>query len=443
MNSRARFFVVSTSAFLVLLLLVGAHLGKSASTEEGAYRQFKVFTDVLSRVKSEYVEEPDMKSVTLGALNGLLESVDPFASYLNAEQYKQYLKEKDASRGDVGMVLAKRYGYVGVVSALPDSPAAKQGISTGDLIESIKGIATRDMPLAYAEILLKGQPGTDVEISLLRMPDPEPQKVTLTRAVVLMPVLNARMLPEQIGYIQPGSLTAGKAVEISNAARSLEKQGAKGLILDLRNCAMGTPGEGIAVANLFVGSGLLTYLEGQQQPRKDYQAEAAKAVVRLPLVVTTNSGTADGAEIAASALLESKRAEVVGGRTFGDAAVRRAITMEDGGALILSVAKFYSPQGKAIQDTGVIPSVPYVESEPTADLEDEAAETPPRPVTPQAPPKPEDDKLLKKAIEVLTKGPSAEAASTRTEAPIDRNVGQGSGRDNILTPMNVPKQPSK
>jgi carboxyl-terminal processing protease len=441
MNSRARFFVVSTSACLVLLLLVGAHLGKSASTDEGAYRQFKVFTDVLSRVKSEYVEEPDMKSVTLGALNGLLESVDPFASYLNADQYKQYLKEKDASRGDVGMVLSKRYGYVGVVSALPDSPAAKQGISTGDLIESIKGIATRDMPLAYAEILLKGQPGSDVEISLLRMPDPEPQKVTLTRAVILMPVLNAKMLPEQIGYIQPGTLTAGRAVEISNAARSLEKQGAKGLILDLRNCAMGTPEEGIAVANLFVGSGLLTYLEGQQQPRKDFQADPAKAVVRLPLVVTTNTGTADGAEIAASALMESKRAEVVGGRTFGDAAVRRAITMDDGGALILSVAKFYSLHGKAIQDTGVIPSVPYVESEPTADLEDEAADTPPRPVTPQAPPKPEDDRLIKKAIEVLTKGASADAAAKPAAAPMNRDVRQGGSDD--LTPLNIPKQQSK
>jgi len=203
---------------------------------------------------------------------------------------------------------------------------------------------------------------------------------------------------------------------------------------------MGTPEEGIAVANLFVGSGLLTYLEGQQQARKDYQADPAKAVVSLPLVVTTNSGTADGAEIAASALLENKRAEVVGGRTFGDAAVRRAITMDDGGALILSVAKFYSLQGKAIQDTGVIPSVPYVESEPT-DMEDEAADRPPRPVTPQRPPKPEDDKLLKRAIEVLTNGPSAQAASKPAEQPIDRDVRKGS--DNILTPLNVAKPKTK
>jgi carboxyl-terminal processing protease len=208
---------------------------------------------------------------------------------------------------------------------------------------------------------------------------------------------------------------------------------------------MGTPEEGIAVANLFVGSGLLSYLQGQQQPRKDFNADSAKAVVKLPLVVTTNSGTADGAEIAASALLENKRAEVVGSRSFGDAAVRRAITMDDGGALILSVAKFYTPQGKAIQDTGVIPSVPYVESEPTADMEDEAAETPPKPVTPQAPPKPEDDKLLKKAIEVLTKGVPAEATGNRAAQPMDRNRGgDGMPVDTpALGPLNVPKNPAK
>jgi len=345
--------------------------------------------------------------VTLGAVNGLLEAVDPFASYLNADQYKQYLKEKDAARGDVGLVLAKRYGYVAVVSALPGSPAANAGLGTGDLIENIKGVATRDMPLAYAEILLKGQPGSAVELSLLHVPDPEPQKVALTRAVVLVPPVTARMLPDQVGYIRPETLLTGKAAEIASAVRSLERQGAKGLVLDLRQCALGTSEEGLAVANLFLDKGLMTYLLGQRLPRQNFQADPAKAITRLPLVITTNRGTADGAEIAAVALLENKRAEVVGERTFGDAAVRRAINLEDGGALILSVAKYYSQTGKAIQDTGVVPSVPYVESEPVFDAEDETPQQllAPRPVT-----KPEDDNLLKKAIEVLAKGPGVAAS---------------------------------
>ena len=423
----------------MLLLLVGAHLGRSASApDEGAYRQFKVFTDVLSRIKSDYVEEPDMKSVTLGALNGLLESVDPFASYLNADQYKQYVKEKDSLRGDVGMVLAKRYGYVGVVSVLPNSPAAKERIAPGDLIESIKGIATRDMPLAYAEMLLRGQPGTSIEISLLRVPDPEPQKVTLTRAVLLIPAVASRMLQDGVGYIRPETLVSGKASEIAAAVRELEKQGAKGLILDLRNCAMGAPDEGAAVANLFIDRGLLTYLQGQRQPRKDFAADPAKAITRLPLVVTTNRGTADGAEIAATALLESKRAEVVGERSFGDAAVRRTINLDDGGALILSVAKYYSPSGKSIQDTGVVPSVPFIETEPVAEFDDEDAGAQ-RPAPRQAAPSPEEDKLLKKAVEVLTKGAVASAVPGSTQAPAAPGA---QGPRQIMTPLGVP-QPVK
>ncbi len=403
MHSRLKLVVLSSSTCLLVLLLVGAHLGSGAADSRDAYRHMTVFSEVLSRIKSDYVEEPDLGSVTLGAINGLLESIDPFASYLNADQYKQYLLEKDAHRGDVGMVLAKRFGYVTVVSTLPDSPAARAGISSGDLIESIKGVATRDMPLAYAELLLKGQAGTTVDISLLHLPDPEPQRVTLTRAPVLIPPVTIQMLPNQIGYIRPETLVPGKASEISGAVRNLEKQRARGLILDLRRCASGTPEEGIALANLYVDRGLLTYLLGQRTPRQEFRADAAKAVTNLPLVVATNGGTAGGAEIAAMALLENKRAEVVGSRTFGDAAVRRTVTLKDGGALILSVAKYYSPQGKSIQDNGVTPSVPYIESEPGAEDEGQT----PRPLAPRPQVKPEDDGLLKKATEVLSRGPGA------------------------------------
>ena len=157
MNSRIKFLVVVSSTCLVLLLLIGSVLGKSASPDD-AYKHIAVYTEVLQRIKSEYVEEPDMKSVTVGALNGLLESIDPFASYLNAEQYRDYLKEKDRKKADVGLILSKRSGYLGVVGVVPNSPAAKAGLGTLDMIESVKGIGTRDMPLAYAAMLMQGNP---------------------------------------------------------------------------------------------------------------------------------------------------------------------------------------------------------------------------------------------------------------------------------------------
>src|SRR5215510_13033196 len=173
MSSRTKYFVVSTSTCLTLVLLIGIGLGRGASTDD-TYKHLNVFGDVVARIKSEYVEEPDMKSVTLGALNGMLEAIDPFASYLNADQYKDYLKNKDIKRADVGLILSKKFGYVGVVGAYPNSPAAKAGLTTGDMVESIKGIATRDMPLAYAAMLLQGDAGSTVELSVVRMRRPEP-----------------------------------------------------------------------------------------------------------------------------------------------------------------------------------------------------------------------------------------------------------------------------
>jgi carboxyl-terminal processing protease len=401
MNSRIKFLVVMSSTCLVLLLLIGSVLGKSASPDD-AYRHISVYTEVLQRIKSEYVEEPDMKSVTLGALNGLLESIDPFASYLNAEQYRDYLKEKDRKKADVGLILSKRSGYLGVVGVVPNSPAAKAGLGTLDMIESVKGIGTRDMPLAYAAMLMQGESGTSVELSVVRWRRMEPQSIKLTRAMITYPPVAQRMLPNQIGYVNLTALTASNVKEVANAVTSLEKQGAQKLILDLRSCSVGGPEDGVALANLFINKGLVTYLQGQRVPRKNYDADPSKAITKLPLVVLTNHGTADAAEVAAAALLDNKRAELVGERTYGDASERRVITMDDGGAIILSVAKYYSPGGKAIQDTGVTPNNPV--NEPEAQVEfDENGE--PLPEAPDATPKKSDeDPLMKKAIEILTTG---------------------------------------
>ena len=407
MSSRLRNRVVVVSTVLVAVLLMGALLGKSAA-EDGAYRQLAVYTEVLSHIKSDYVEEPDLKSVTLGAVNGLLESIDPFASYLNAEQYKEYQKNKGAHQGGVGLVLSKRFGYVGVVAAIPGSPAAKAGLTTGDMVESINGVATRDMPLAYAELLLQGKPGTTVELSVLSVRHPEPKKITLTRAVIEYPKVESKMLPGEIGYLKVQAMVPGTAADLAAAIKKLEQEGAKRLILDLRNSGADTPEEGIQAANLFQESGVISYLQGQRVPRRDFEADPAKAVTKLPMVVLTNRGTANGAEIVAAALLESKRAEVVGERTYGDAALRRPIPMDDGGAIILSVAKYYSPGGKAIQDTGVTPTHQVSESEPLGEPGEE--EVPEEALSPSSP---EDDPILKKGIEVLTKNAQAKDDSQR------------------------------
>jgi carboxyl-terminal processing protease len=432
MSSRTKLFVASSSTCLVFVLLFGAMRGKSASPED-TYRHLAVYTEVLSRIKSDYVEEPDMKSVTLGAVNGMLEAIDPYASYMNADQYKQWLKSKDQHKAGVGVVLSKKFGYVGIVDAIPGSPAAKAGLSTTDVLETINGVATRDMPLAFAELLLEGDPGTTVEVGVLRFRKPEPQKLTLTRATIQYPAVTAKMMPDQVGVIQAESLEDNHVKDIAAKIEDLQKQGAKRLVLDLRHCSTGGPDQGAKLANMFLDKGLIAYVEGQKVQRQDINADAKEDISRLPLVVIVNRGTAGGAEVAAAALLDDKRAEVVGERTYGNAAVRKTITMDDGSAVILSVAKYYSPGGKAIQDTGVTPSVPVQEVEPVA-LDDDG-----NPLTTEPQPQTNEDVLLKKAIEVVTKGKGADVAA----APVADKGETPDGkveRQKILTPLKQQQQ---
>ena len=403
MSSRLKYIVVSTSTCLTLLLLIGSVLGQGASSDD-TYKHIGVFTDVVSRIKSEYVEEPDMKSVTLGALTGMLEAIDPFASYLNADQYKDYQKNRDTRRADVGLILSKKFGYVGVVGVAPGSPAAKAGFTTGDMIESIQNVATRDMPLAYADLLLKGDSGSTVELSVVRVQHPEPSSVKLTRANLTLPPVEDQMLAGQTAYLKPGALTATKVKETEAAIQRAQKQGAQKLIIDLRNTAMGEPEDGIAFANLFLSKGRITYLQGQRVARQNFEADPAKAITTLPVVVLTNRGTADAAEIAASALADNRRAELVGERTYGDASQRRAITMEDGPAIILSVAKYYSADGKAIQDNAVTPKNQVVQAEQQVDLDDNGEPLPENPKEQQQPApqkKLDEDPMVKKALEIL------------------------------------------
>jgi carboxyl-terminal processing protease len=396
MNSSFKWTVVGSSACVVVLLLLGAHSGRAVATDD-VYGHLKVYTEVLEHIKLEYVEEPDMKSVTLGAINGLLESVDPFASYLNADQYKQFEKTSDTAKAGVGMVLAKRYGYVAVVDTIPGSPADKASIGTGDLIESINNVATRDMPLAYAEQLLRGDTGTTVDVSILRLKNPgDPQKMTLTRAVIGVPDITAKMLPGNVGYLHVSTLDGNREEQTKTKLADLKKQGAAYIVLDLRHCSTGDQDKGVPLANLFLDNGRITSLEGQKIDKQVFDAKPDADIWKGPLVVITDRATAGGAEIAAAALQDDKRADVVGERSYGDASLRKTIQMDDGGAVILSVAKYYSPSGKAIQDTGVTPTVALAENDSTPELDEEG-----NPI-PGSEQKSTEDNLLKRSIDLVT-----------------------------------------
>ena len=411
MNNRFKWTVLGSSSCVVFFLLLGARNGRADAADD-VYGHLKVYTEVLERIKMEYVEEPDMKSVTLGAINGLLESVDPFASYLNADQYRQFIKGEDSAKAGLGLVLAKRFGYVAVVDVLPGSPAEKANIGTGDLIESINNVATRDMPLAYAEQLLRGDANTKVEVTVLRLKTPDPQKLSLVRTSVPYPEVTSKLMPDGVGYVHVTSLAANRLAEVKSSLENLRKQGAKYVVLDLRHCSTGDQERGVALANLFLTSGEITYLQGQKMPKKDFVASERDSVWTGPLVIITNRSTAGGAEIAAAALMDDKRAQVVGERSFGDASLRKTIQMEDGGAVILSVAKYYSPSGKAIQDTGVVPTVQLAENDNSPELDQDG-----NPI-PGSAPKSAEDNLLKQSIELVTGKTTVAQLMNQTDGPV-------------------------
>jgi carboxyl-terminal processing protease len=199
-----------------------------------------------------------------------------------------------------------------------------------------------------------------------------------------------------VGYLHIMSLAGDRVAEAKAKIADLKRQGAKYMVLDLRHCSTGEQDKGIALANLFLDKGEITYLEGQKVPKKEFDAQPGDQVWKEPLVVITNRSTAGGAEIAASALLADKRAQVVGERTYGDASVRKTIEMDDGGAVILSVAKYFAPNGKAIQDTGVVPSVQLAENDNTPELDQDG-----NPI-PNSAPKNTEDNLLKQSIDLVT-----------------------------------------
>ncbi len=398
MSKKAKAIFLSVSLALVLFTIAGG-LGVRASTNQGAYRQLGVYSEVLSRIRSEYVEDPNVPSVTDGALHGLVESLDANSSYLNPEEYKKYKQHKAEAHGGVGATVSKRFGYAAVVSVMAGGPADKVGVDAGDIIEAIEGKSTRDMSLAEVRTLFSGEPGSNINISVVRARRAEPQKLTITRDVVKVPETTDKMLEEGIGYLKVDALPKGKAQEVAAKVKSLQALGAHKLILDLRNASDGDEQEGIATANLFLNHGMITYLQGQRYPRQTFSADPQKSITSLPLVVLVNRGTAGPAEIVAAAVLENARGDVLGDKTFGVGSVQKVIEIADGSALILSVAKYYTPAGKAIQDTAVTPNIMVADAEEDFALPDEDDNS-----TPQQELKkrsPQQDEQLRRAIQVF------------------------------------------
>jgi carboxyl-terminal processing protease len=410
MNRAARIGVLCVSVVIFCYAGLGHVLGRTP--DDKAYKSLTVYSEVLQKIQQDYVDEPNLHLVTSGSLHGLLESLDAQSSYLTAREYAEY-KQKQAANvsGDAGLTLSKRFGYVIVVSVLPDSPGEKAGIHSGDIFESVSGFTTRDMSVGQAMNFLRGQPGTGVKVGVIRRGKADPDEVDLVREKLgAAKIVSAKVDPDILVLRLP-SLDPGRADEIRTRLLDAEKQGVHKVILDVRECGRGPVSEAVAVAKLFVSSGTLSTLRGQTVTTQVFSADPGKVVWKAPVSLLIDPTTSGAAEVLASAMVASHRGDVVGERTFGLASEQKLISLDDGAALFLTVANYYNGDGKSILEEGVVPSevvrASAEDDTDTADDENGSADAqkepvPPRPLTPE-------DPIFRKALELL-KAPQKKAA---------------------------------
>lgn len=421
MSFRGKMSIMAVSAAIAIYAAVGGLLSPWTRAQQpinDSGTQLRIFESVLQHIQNDYVDEPNLEKVRLGALRGLAGGLDPYSSYLTADQVRDYNAAKTSNKVGIGAEFSQVSLYLYVVSVTKGSNADKAGLKAGDVIEYIENKATRDISLYDAKQMILGEPGTTVNLRVLRSGE-KPQTLKVTRGSYKVPAVESRVEQGKVGVIKVNSLEPGEANDIKNAVEGLAKQGIQKLIVDLRGVAKGTLDEGVAVANLFIRDGELAKVMGRDNKvAKIYTADPSKAIFDGQLNVLIDLGTAGAAEAIAAAVLERKRGEVVGERSFGAGTEQQLFTLRGGDGLLLTVAKWASPSGVPFlgedrTTTGVKPSVEVkrpdtpepLEVEELIDQQDEQNQNPQPGASPTPQPeKPKptvEDVQLKKAIELL------------------------------------------
>jgi carboxyl-terminal processing protease len=438
MRFKTKIAIVVFSTIIAFYAIVGSWMSKSGQVvaRGSQYGQLQIFDEVLSHIIRDYVDQPDLEKVRIGSLRGLAEGLDPYSAYLTPEQVKQY--DPKASRAETGLILSKIGGYAYAVAVLKGSPADQAGIRSGDFIEYLGKVPSRDLSLYDVDQLLAGQAGTTVEVRILHQG--VGHRITLTRAKIVQPSIETRIEEAGVGYVKLGTLADGKAAEVKTALNDLIAKGAQKIVLDLRGTANGKITEGVAVANLFVGQGTLARILGKgDKETQTFNADPAKVVFNGPLTVVIDRSTAGAAEVVAGAVRDQKRGELVGERTFGTGSDQQLFKLSDEGALLITTAKYAPANGKAFMEEPINPTIKVdrpVEAEtivPDGDDDDDSEDKPDQQpqATPVKPAAPVEDVQLKKAFEVIKQTPAKAAVQKRASlrAPI-RDV---AFRDDVVT----------
>ncbi len=347
--------------FTLLNLLDLAASSHVYALDRSAYKQLKVFSEVLDIVDRNYVESVDSKKLIQGAINGLMKSLDPHSTFMTEEMYKELEVETKGSFGGVGIEITILKDVLTVVSPIEDTPAYLAGVKAGDQIIKIDGQSTKDITIMEAVTKLRGPKDTKVTITIMRENLPKPKDITIARAIIQIKSIKARKVDDQFGYVRISSFQERTADDLKKALSELTGKSSsplKGLILDMRNNPGGLLAQSVEVSDIFLKSGTIVSTKGR------IKSVESKSVAKddgneptCPIVILVNEGTASAAEIVSGALQDNGRALVLGTQTFGKGSVQTVIPLEEGAALKLTTAKYYTPKGRSIQAEGITPDI--------------------------------------------------------------------------------------
>jgi len=372
-----KFFAVVIFILWSALIISGFALSKS---KDEVYRRLKQFTEIMEIIRKEYVEEVDYDRLIIGAIKGMLQSLDPYSSYLTPDMMKEMEIETKGTFGGIGIEIGIKDGILTVISPIEDTPAWKAGLKAGDKILKINGEPTKGLSLMECVKRLRGPKGTKVTITILREGFSEPKDFTIVRDIIKIQSVKSKELEPGYLYLRITQFQEETTKDLREAIVVYgKKTPIKGLILDLRNNPGGLLDQAVGVADLFLKEGVIVSVKTRGGQELVYQAQQAGTFPDWPLVVLVNHGSASASEIVAGALKVHRRGVILGARTFGKGSVQTIIPLEGGAGLRLTTARYFTPDGNSIQDKGISPDITFEEEENSE----------------------KEDPLLKKALEYL------------------------------------------
>jgi carboxyl-terminal processing protease len=351
--------IIVLLAFVFIVASTGMIIGRWSIGAEGeGYEDLKVFTEALTMVKKNYVEEVKTRDLVYGAIKGMLSSLDPHSSFLNPESYKEMQAETRGEFGGIGIQIGVKEGMLTVIAPIEDTPAYRAGIKAGDKIIKINSEATREMSLHDAVSKMRGAPKTSVTIAILREGWKETKDFTLVREIIKVKSVKSKLLEDGIGYVKINQFQEQTASDLSAAMEKLTQEKINSLILDLRNNPGGLLNSAVSVTSQFLPPNkLVVYIKGRKGDRTEYNTSDDRPSYDVPMIVLVNEGSASASEIVAGALKDWDRAVILGAKTFGKGSVQSVIPLSDGSGLRLTTAIYYTPKGTSIQATGIVPDI--------------------------------------------------------------------------------------